>query len=71
MGTFSLLLVALAFAQLSIASLSYFKVTFLKIYKTYKNDDPTQQIDYGVVIEQMTRQTVLEKYQVPSLFTSY
>ena len=31
LGTFSLLLVALAFAQLSIASLIYFKVTYLSI----------------------------------------
>jgi len=52
LGTFSLLLVALAFAQLSIASLIYFK-----------------QIDYGVVIEQMTRQTVLEKYQANNTAT--
>jgi len=52
LGTFSLLLVALAFAQLSIASLIYFK-----------------QIDYGVVIEQMTHQTVLEKYQANNTAT--
>ena len=32
------------------------------------NINHMQQIDYGVVIEQMTHQTVLEKYQVQSHF---
>ena len=74
LGTFSLLLVALAFAQLSIASLIYFKVFLVSVFKgnpvnlSLINVNHTQQIDYGVVIEQMTHQTVLEKYQVQSRF---
>ena len=90
LGTFSLLLVALAFAQLSIASLIYFKVFFASKSFLFQSQGglfftsesllfcilqyiarprivtSPQQIDYGVVIGQMTSQTVREKYQVLS-----